>query len=425
MPQSSFYFAVPAALSIFLVQLISCASPSELMQHRHEKEFFTAAKRGDTKYAKRLLDYGLVGVNFKDEQGWTALHYASLNGYAEMVQLLLREGAVPDETTRDGEIAQQLAEKQGHQPVVQMLRKAKAAYQTEAQPRTDRKPTPDVVVRLVSEAQIAQEEGRYDASIKALRRALVIDPQYSAAYKQAAALSLYMCDSDGAINLLDAGLKNNPRDVGLKRELETSKGQKEANIHASDKLACQAQSLNREGIVLAKQQRPLEAHAKFEEAVRIAPGPLPKAQYNAGLVLEQVGKPHEALNHYIAAHQSVLLPEEEDGILIRIVGLAHKMGIMPPQSADERYRFGIVRAQQKRYLDAIEAFQSAIAEAPWIVDAYYNLGIVYDFQGWYPEALRVLTIYARIAPYSSNLGTVKTKIVELKDKLGLIGQQAK
>ena len=59
------------------------------------------------------------------------------------------------------------------------------------------------------------------------------------------------------------------------------------------------------------------------------------------------------------------------------------------------------------------------------MNAYKNLGLVYDFTGAFHEALHNLTIYAQLAPAGPEIGHVKTKIVELRDRLGLLEKPAK
>jgi tetratricopeptide (TPR) repeat protein len=181
--------------------------------------------------------------------------------------------------------------------------------------------------------------------------------------------------------------------------------------------ACRAQALNREGVALAREQKPVGALAKFEEATRAAPGLVPKAHYNAALILEQTGRPREALLQYVAAYQAFLFPAEQVESLVRIVALTQRAAIGVPDTADRRYRVGILRAQQKRYQDAVEEFEAALVEAPWLVDAYYNLGLVYDFVSRHPEALRAFRTYSQLAPNAPNIGAVKTKIVEIEDRL--------
>ena len=181
--------------------------------------------------------------------------------------------------------------------------------------------------------------------------------------------------------------------------------------------ACRAQELNREGVAFARVGKNVAALKKFEEALQKSPGPLPKAHYNTALILEQLDRPREALRHYIKAQESFLLPEDEIGALTRLVALTRQARISVPDTADRRYRVGIIRAQQKRYKEAIQEFEAAIVEAPWMVAAYYNLGRVYDFNKEYSKALRVLHIYIKLAPNASNVGPVKSKIVELEERL--------
>ena len=50
-----------------------------------------AAKQGDTERVKELLKEG-HGVNAKDGDSWTPLHYAEQNGHTETAQLLRRHG---------------------------------------------------------------------------------------------------------------------------------------------------------------------------------------------------------------------------------------------------------------------------------------------------------------------------------------------
>lgn len=180
---------------------------------------------------------------------------------------------------------------------------------------------------------------------------------------------------------------------------------------------CEAQALNREGVTLARGQKLVAALAKFEEAAQVGAGFLPKAHYNAALVLEQIGRPPEALTHYVAALRESILLQDEIEILSRLVALAQQARIPVPDSADRRYRVGILRAQQKRYQEAIQEFEAALAEAPWLVDGYYNLGLVYDFTENYFDALRALRIYLQLAPTAPNIGPVKSKIVEIEDRL--------
>ncbi|MCX5855729.1 MAG: tetratricopeptide repeat protein, partial [Deltaproteobacteria bacterium] len=177
-------------------------------------------------------------------------------------------------------------------------------------------------------------------------------------------------------------------------------------------LACNAQRLNREGIALAKEQQQAAALAKFEEAAKTTPNLIPRADYNAALILEQTGSPN-SLAHYLAAMKGFLLLSDEEEVFTKVLSIAQRSNIPVPESADRKYRIGILRAQQKRYKEAIQEFEAALSEAPWLVDAYYNLGLVYDFSGDYQNALRSLKIFMKLAPNAPNIGAVKTKMVEI------------
>ena len=62
-------------------------------------DLFAAVRSGDTGRVRELLVSDPALARVKDEAGATALHYATLNGYREIVGLLLEHGA--DINTRD------------------------------------------------------------------------------------------------------------------------------------------------------------------------------------------------------------------------------------------------------------------------------------------------------------------------------------
>ncbi|MFB3816541.1 MAG: tetratricopeptide repeat protein [Candidatus Methylomirabilales bacterium] len=263
----------------------------------------------------------------------------------------------------------------------------------------------------VRRARAAQARGDYPSAVTGLRRALAADPAGIAPIMAGVELLHVLCDPEGARRLGETSPKDQPSDVGFAAALAGTT----VTPHPP---ACQAQQLNKDAVALARAGQRAEALAKLTEARRLAPGLVPKASYNAALLLEQSGKPQEAVAAYREAYQGFLLPADQQEALKRVVTCAQRHNVAPSDAADRRYRLGIVRAQQKRYPDAVAEFEAALAEAPWLVDAYYNLGLVYDFTDAPAPAAQALRTYLSLAPQSPHASAVKTKIVELEDKLG-------
>lgn len=259
--------------------------------------------------------------------------------------------------------------------------------------------------------QSAQARGDYAAALSAIRQALLADPQGIQPAVAAVELLQRLCDPESAKRLGEVALKAHPADADLQAAMN-------GNGVTPHESACQAQQLNREALVLARSGQRAEALMKLMEARRLAPGLVPKASYNAALLLEQAAKPQEAVAGYLEAYRGFLLPADQQESLQRLVAIAQRANVAAPETADRHYRLGIVRAQQKRFPEAATEFEAALNEAPWIVDAYYNLGLVYDFTNASRPALRALRTYLALAPQSPHASAVKTKIVELEDKLG-------
>lgn len=210
--------------------------------------------------------------------------------------------------------------------------------------------------------------------------------------------------------------------AGQAIDLAVVVGSRLSLVPAGDPRACAAQAANRDGVADARQGRMRDALEKFNRAIAASPAPgmIPKAVYNAGLAEEGNGRTDAALALYREAFADYFLADDRFGALNRMVGMAQRNAISVPETIDQRYRLGLIRVEQKRYPEAIEAIESALAEAPWIADAYNNLGLIYDTTNQYGKALDALEIYVHLKPTAPNIGNVKTKIVELQDRFGMI-----
>ncbi len=104
----------------------------------------------------------------------------------------------------------------------------------------------------------------------------------------------------------------------------------------------------------------------------------------------------------------------------KIIKLALTMKPAPMISEDvERHMArGVAFAQKATdstgYKKAIAEFESATNSAPWLALAYYDLGVVQEKAGLYPEAIQSLKFYLLAAPDAKNAREVKNKIYALE-----------
>lgn len=87
-----------------------------------ELEVIDASREGRLDDVRRLLDTSAVRPSLKDDKGWSPLHYASQNGHAPVVDLLLEHDYNPQiETSHDRDTPLHLACANAHTQVVSLL----------------------------------------------------------------------------------------------------------------------------------------------------------------------------------------------------------------------------------------------------------------------------------------------------------------
>ena len=79
-----------------------------------------AAKEGNIKRLKSTLGY-VRDINFKDDTGATALHFAASGGYNDIAQLLLSKGASIEATDKDSNTLLHHAAQRGYTSTVELL----------------------------------------------------------------------------------------------------------------------------------------------------------------------------------------------------------------------------------------------------------------------------------------------------------------
>ena len=117
---------IAAVLALILTFAIGCTTPTYMPSPTAEKRasgLIDAAAAGDLVRVKSLIAAG-ADVNAKNNNGETALMWASYKGHAEVVEALLAARADVNAKTDDGETALMLASDMGHADVVKLLRQA-------------------------------------------------------------------------------------------------------------------------------------------------------------------------------------------------------------------------------------------------------------------------------------------------------------
>jgi tetratricopeptide (TPR) repeat protein len=124
-----------------------------------------------------------------------------------------------------------------------------------------------------------------------------------------------------------------------------------------------------------------------------------------GRKAEQAGKLRQALTHYVSALQSDSEGSStERRLREKIIRLARK--IHPPPAVPEEAERHMARgraavkaaADEQGFTRAAQEFRKGLKAAPWLVDGYYNLGVVLDKAGKHEEAIENLKLYLVAVP---------------------------
>ena len=93
----------------------------ELKAHDGKTALHMAATENQVDVAKLLLDKGHAETESRDEENWTALHWATQRGHGTITKVLLDNGADPEAKDNEGFIPRQRAENRGHTQVLKAL----------------------------------------------------------------------------------------------------------------------------------------------------------------------------------------------------------------------------------------------------------------------------------------------------------------
>jgi len=122
--------ALIAMVGISLINYVVSILPTGLEAKPREKSpegvkaMFYAIEKDNLVYAQKVLSMNF-DPNLLGDTGYSPLQYAALRGNAQMVELLIRNGANVTLLSRDGESAVELALKMGHTEAADILKKAR------------------------------------------------------------------------------------------------------------------------------------------------------------------------------------------------------------------------------------------------------------------------------------------------------------
>ena len=124
--------ALVALVGVGLINYVVKLVPTGLEPRPKEKSaegvraLFYAVEKNNLVYAQKVLGMNF-DPNMHHDNGYTPLAYAAMRGSQPMIELLLRNGADPQQTTKEGDTPVELALRFGHAEVADGLKVARRA----------------------------------------------------------------------------------------------------------------------------------------------------------------------------------------------------------------------------------------------------------------------------------------------------------
>ncbi len=131
----------------------------------------------------------------------------------------------------------------------------------------------------------------------------------------------------------------------------------------------------------------------------------------------QAQTPQATLNQYVAD-----LQKNPNDYALREKIIWHVQTMKPapaiPRDAERFMNRGAAAAKSAKdandFKDAVAEFEKATLAAPWMANAYYNLGVAQDKAGMYSNAIRSLKLYLVAAPNAPDAKNVEKLIDEIE-----------
>ena len=131
--------ALAAMIGVSLINTVVRLLPTGLEPKPKEKSaegvraLFYAIEKNNVVYGQKVLSMNF-DPNLLHDNGYTPLAYAAMKGSQPMVELLLRNGADPTQTTKEGDTPVELALRFSHGEVADLLKRARQGTEPAASP---------------------------------------------------------------------------------------------------------------------------------------------------------------------------------------------------------------------------------------------------------------------------------------------------
>ncbi|NNF00246.1 MAG: tetratricopeptide repeat protein [Pyrinomonadaceae bacterium] len=277
---------------------------------------------------------------------------------------------------------------------------------TNAQSKKDRK----AAQRLVRDADTLYRQRDYSGAIEKYAEALVLVPKYPYAHLSKAFSHLRLNQNDLALNDLTAALNqgHSPLEVYRVRwEVYFEKGDLEAalaDVKAAQKLAPDDTSYHvAEGRILNKRGKYLEALEKFDRAINLGT--------NDGNVYYYKANSYHKTGDYAQQESS-----------------ARKALASGAKCAGECwFLIGDHLQRQRKYQDAVTAYQTSIASSDGIRDSYYNLAETHRLRNEFSKAVKIARAGSQRFPDDAGLKVALIRYYSLDGNNGFavkVGEEA-
>jgi tetratricopeptide (TPR) repeat protein len=127
--------------------------------------------------------------------------------------------------------------------------------------------------------------------------------------------------------------------------------------------------------------------------------------------------PQQVLTQYLSDLQK---NPNDTALREKIIRHAQTMRPVPaiPKEAERFMTRGAMAMKSAKdvndFKDSVVEFEEATLSAPWLANAYYNLGLAQDKAGLYADAIKNLKLYLLAAPNAADVNSVEKLIYEIE-----------